>query len=140
MKLIILEGISGSGKTTLLSPLLGLSNYEDVFIHRFTPSQWVYDHLYNRRETGYENFNTALQSINDVIVIWCDCDPKVAYQRQLEKKDAKIEDLVKARELFSEYFSSVSTWKKLIHLRTDLLSIEDCIKKVKKEIYETRLE
>ena len=137
MRLVILEGISGSGKSTLFSPILALSNYENVLIHRFTPSQWVYDQLYSRRKMDYEDFNSKLQSIVDVRVIWCDCDSKIAYQRQLEKRDEKIEDLVQARKLFQEYFNTISSWKNVIHLRTDLFSIEDCVEKVKREIYET---
>lgn len=139
MRLIILEGISGSGKSTLLSSILDLSNYGDVLIHRFTPSQWVYNRLYGRRKVDYEDFNFKLQLINDVRIVWCDCDPEIAYQRQLEKGDEKIEDLVQARKLFQEYFFTISTWKKIIYLRTDLFSIEDCVEKVRKEIYETKL-
>tara|TARA_Y100000310_G_scaffold120063_1_gene118781 strand:- start:1726 stop:2136 length:411 start_codon:yes stop_codon:yes gene_type:complete len=136
MKLIIFEGISGSGKTTLFHPVHKLSNYQDLQIHRFTPTNWVYDRLEGRREVDYEESNKKLQELFEVYVIWCDCSSITANKRQIEKKDSMIEDLARARMLFKEYFEKVTSFKQVIYLLTDSLIIEECIDIVKEKIYE----
>ena len=138
MKLLIFEGISGSGKTTLFHPIHALSNYQDLHIHRFTPTNWVYDHLCSRREVDYEWFNQKLQSIIDTYVIWCDCSSSVALERQISKGDSRIEDLEKATELFTEYFSKITSFTNVIHLFTDILTIDQCVDTVKRAIYDAR--
>ena len=135
MKLLIFEGISGSGKSTLFHPVHKLSNYADLHIHRFTPTNWVYDRLSGRREVDYEEINTELQKLFDVYVIWCDCDPQIAYNRQIEKKDPMIEDLTQAKELFTEYFNKVTSFKHVIHLPTHALVIDECVDIISREIY-----
>ena len=135
IKLLIFDGISGSGKSTLFHPIHRLSNYGDLHIHRFTPTNWVYDKLYNRREVDYEELNQNIQKIINTYVIWCKCSPEIAYARQIKKKDIMIEDLEKAIKLFDEYFSEISSFKNVICLNTDILTIDQCVELVRKKIY-----
>jgi thymidylate kinase len=135
LKLIILEGISGSGKTTLMHDIHAMSNYLDLVVHRFTPTNWVYDHLERRREFDYEKYNEKLQEIYDVSVIWFDCSPEIAMNRQIEKKDPRIENLREARKLFTKYFSTITSFKDIIYIQTDKLSKEACIDMIRTSIY-----
>ncbi len=136
LKLLIFEGISGSGKTTLFHPVHKLSNYQDLQIHRFTPTNWVYDRLYGRREVDYEESNQKMQDLFEVYVIWCDCSSVEAYKRQSEKKDIMTEDLPSARMLFKKYFERVTSFKNVIYVPTDMWSLQKCINYIKEKIYE----
>ena len=131
MKILIFEGISGSGKSTLIENLRSLDNYDVVQLHRFTPTQWVYDRLYNRREVDYEWFNNEFQKLIPVYMIWCYCSPQVALDRQRKKENDLTENLEKASNLYNEYFMTVGTWKNMLKLDTSKLSIKECIEEIK---------
>lgn len=134
IKLIIFEGVSGSGKSTLYARVRKLINHEALQVHRFTPTQWVYNVLYDRDWVNYEKLNTQLQEIMDVYVIWCDCSEDVAIQRQNYKDDPVTEDLVEARVLFSYYFRYISTFKKVLYLSTDE-PVDKCMEQIKEFLY-----
>lgn len=132
MKILIYEGISGSGKTSLISNIKSIDNYEYIQIHRFTPTQWVYDHVYNRRDINYEFLNKGIQLLVPTYVIWCDCDEEIALKRQQQKmENDKTEPLLLARKYYHEYFSTISSFKKVLYLDTGKLTIWDEIEKIK---------
>ena len=131
MKILVYEGISGSGKSKLLSYTKELDNYKYIQIHRFTPTQWVYDRLYDRRNVDYEEFNNNLQSITEIFVIWCWCTPREALDRQMVKREEdKTEDLEKASLLYEKYFRDISVFKNILRVDTENFSISECLIKI----------
>jgi len=130
-QLIIFEGISGGGKTTLFTPVHRARNYEDLHIHRFTPTQWVYAQLHDRsvKVEQLQAVEQALEKIVPTLVVWCRPDPQVALDRKLAEGDPNLMegDFVKADHLYWRYFNEVSTFTRVIELATDKLSVDTCV-------------
>jgi len=134
-RIIILEGISGAGKSTLVHPISALSNFADPIMHRWTPSCWVYNLLYNRPRVDYEPMNRKLQLIADVWVIWLRCAPELAYERQRAKGDPLTEDLEAASEFFDWYFHTETSFGQVYTLDTGVKAPEECVTELRERLY-----
>jgi len=136
MQLTIFEGVSGSGKTTLKEPLHNALDHSNLYIHRLTASQWVYDVL---RGTPTEvpvlnALERSLERVLPTLVVWCRCAPKVAAERKARQGDLLVEDLAQADALFSIYFSELTRFTNILELRTDKLSVQECVDRIKEEL------
>ena len=141
MKLIILEGISGCGKSTLIHPVNALSNYRDLVIMRFTPSNWVYNALYHRPFESYEYLNGELQKTLDVHVAWLKVEASIAKERQQEKshtpgKQVEVKEyLDRAAKLFDYYFNKVTVFLNVHQIQTELRSVEETVEEIREKVY-----
>lgn len=136
-KMIVLEGISGSGKTSLLHPINALSNYRDPVLMRFTPSCWVYNKLYGRDEVDYEPLNQSIMAEHELHIVFLQCDPTVAYRRQVQKKDKYTEDLHAAEQLFFQYFREVTSIpsNRIHSVKTDVPSQSEVVDWINARVY-----
>ena len=137
-QLIVFEGISGGGKTTLFTPVHRARNYEDLHIHRFTPTQWVYAQLHDRpvKVEQLQAVEQALEKVIPTLVVWCRPDPQVALDRKLAEGDTNLMegDFYKADRMFKKYFDRVCTFTRVIELATDKLSVDTCVEIIIEEL------
>lgn len=127
-RLIAFEGISGSGKTTLYESVRKHVGQMNLLVHRFTPTKWVYDQLYERNEVDLSRvrwIEAGLKQLLNPLVVWCICDPHTAGMRKVALGDQNVEpDLARAQMLYWKYFQrhTLLDW---MSVRTDELTVED---------------
>lgn len=136
-QLVIFEGISGSGKTTLFTPVHRARQYEDIQVHRFMASHWVY--AQSRGEEVDEDTLWAMEgglaAALPVLTVWCRCSPEVACQRKVEQGDTNVEPLGMMRrldDLYREYFATHVG--RLLILDTEALSIDECVASIVEDL------
>ena len=135
MKVIVLEGIDGCGKSTLRHGVHSLSGFGDIIHMRSTPSHWVYNKLYNRKEVDYESYNLLHQDLIETHVIWLMCSPEVAYLRQQTNERISLIFLVEADRLFSEYFTNITKLRNIHFVRTDTQEVNQAIFEISQKVY-----
>ena len=122
-RVLIYEGIPGSGKTSLRYAYGKLTQFVDLTIDRFTPTQWVFSQLRNDLIVqDLSEIEQALDNILNVVVIWCQCPIEKAFQRCRQKRDfidSSIDNLIKLEQLYKEYFSTKCKFSKIIELDTN---------------------
>jgi len=136
LKIQIFEGIPGSGKTTLRFNYALSSNFEDLQLDRFTPSQWVYGHLRGIDLTEQVlQVERAITKELDVYLIYMEVDPSQAAIRQIDKRDnydSALMELIKAKDLYEKYLKEVCSYKKVIKINSSLHSVEEEIRILKR--------
>ena len=122
-RILIYEGIPGSGKSTLRYEIGLRSNFKDLTIDRFSPTQWVFSKL---REDNLVFLGSQVEEIMekefDVIVIWCICSPETAFKRCREKNDSinsTLLELERAEELYRMYFRKFSRFTNIVGIDTE---------------------
>lgn len=136
-QLMLFEGVSGSGKTTLKDPVHKARDWEDYFIHRLTATHYVYARLNNRPVDvdRLRSIEEQIMGIWDTLVVWCRPSPDVARMRK-EMIDSHVyeKSFAVADEAFAEYFHSVTRFKRILELRTDVFTIDQCVDKIVEEL------
>lgn len=132
-QVVIFEGISGSGKTTLFTPVHVRRHYEDLQIHRFTATHWVYAQLYGR-EVSLKELQALEQSLMDAaptLLVWLRCDPHIAAQRKANLGDSNVEhDMAGADRLFWTYLTRHSQITRRLELWTDRSTVTACVEQI----------
>ncbi len=137
-QLIVFEGISGGGKTTLFTPVHRARDYEDLHIHRFTPTQWVYAQIHGRpvKVEQLQAVEQALEKVIPTLVVWCRPDPQVALDRKLAEGDTNLMegDFDRADRWYKRYFNEVCMFTRVLELPTDKLLVDDCVEIIIKNL------
>ena len=137
-KILLYEGIPGSGKSTLQRAVSKYRNHQHLSLDRFTPSMWVYAKY--RGDSTYllnERVENLLEENFDVYVIWCLCNIGLAYNRCVRKADwadANIDMLQQLEILYKTYFSTVSTYTKIIKINTEE-EVHKCVLNVVEKVW-----
>lgn len=139
-QLVIFEGVSGSGKTTLFTPVHEARSYEDLHVHRFTPTHWVMAQLYARSVelSQLRTLEEELQKTIPTLVVWCRPPPLVAKGRKLAEGDPNVleHDFEKVDRLFEEYLTRRTAFDRVMELDTNNLSVDECVELIVKELVE----
>ena len=121
--ILLFEGISGSGKSTLSKELEKVRKYQDLTLDRFTPSMWVYSLYRNKFPSSHNRMaEELLETLFNVKVIWCHCNPYLANKRCIEKNQEEksdIEKLLLTSYLFSYYFRYITLYKSIMKVNTE---------------------
>ncbi len=135
MNIVIFEGMSGSGKDSLQKSVAKLFDYNIITINRFTPSIWVYDSLRGFDRTDeIIKFEREFDCLMKPFLVISYCDPEISEKRDVVKENAFKYEFEKDK--FEEYEKTICQYTRKIIIDTSINSVEECAKKIKREIDE----
>jgi thymidylate kinase len=133
-KLIIFEGPDKSGKSTLFQMYRRATKYSPLAIERFTGSNYVYDKHYRRSSNLdlYLNKEEEVQAIFDCYLILLLAPVEVLRERIMaqevgEAKDIALENFEEIVNLFVDYYTFDTRYKKKKLVFTDRVSPETAL-------------
>ncbi len=132
-KIVIFEGIDCSGKSTVIENLrkrIGSHKLHPWLIDRGPHSNYVYEKINGRdRLEELKPFLDKLNKDFDVMVMFLDVLPEVAYKRMNNKKDENfnytIEDLWRISDYFIEAFKVMPVDLHIIEANCSIKKIVD---------------
>ena len=129
MWFVVFEGVDGSGKSTLEREVARARNFEDLHVHRSTPSQYAYGKLYGRSvdKLALYQFELGVLTGCSVLLVVLTCAPKVLVERRPE---IKLSELLEAQVLIAEYALKRCQWRNQLWLSTDEISLQECAEQV----------
>ena len=112
--IVIIEGLDGSGKTTVIERLrqkIGSGQPHPWLIDRGPHSNYVYESLNGRSRPELVKFFTDLSNCFDVLLIYLDVSPAVAYGRMQKKENENFKyslpELQKIKRLLEDSFCTI---------------------------------
>lgn len=131
IKIVILTGNDATGKTTIKKALEKKCNYKYFVLDRFTDSV-VYNKIFNRNnpsENDILSFESELNGIADVTLVYLKADNKTIIRRLRERKEPVDIDFIKlADKYFEDYLDK--TYFDFTTVDTGKLNVEECVSKI----------
>lgn len=131
---VIFEGLDKAGKTTLEWEFLKATNFKHMVIDRGPVGYMTFDKIFKRdTKLGNQNFIHHARKImksKDFIVVYCEVDKDVAFNRLEEHNEECPYNYGKAQKLYRNNIRRFYKKEKTLMIDTTNKSVDECVKEI----------